>query len=625
MAFNENRFGNSLFIYLGKASLWAVCTFFISQWFAVYNFWIVVLSVALFSAPIALGRIYLSTTTQIHGLSKYRPEGILFWLKSRRFLRSALWILWALVSSFLMLVQFHTYSHVEWIAFFSVIPIFYLVFTFSERFLVRELKPYLVTSYALRWAGAITPVIMVVLFIIVNVFFGSANTYPTAQSAIDAQKNLVENMTGSALVYEAAQLLAWYNGVKEFALSRLSEFSATTAMVFTAVGLLILFFNACAMLGCLLIPAHEYRRIFNPLSNVDTPALMNPGRVALISGVVTFVALFIYVPLFAALEAWTKQNSDWIEQRKKVEAKATQFVEMIGSEYVNPGTIEKIQIAKMQALRNAEKSMAEVEIEADKAFDRLKLNVDPFLDWYYSLPAEYLRIGHLLTGNLEGYLENKLSYYLRQGDAFSGVGRTLNAALEQHKAVLEEYKKKVSEIIGANRIASVGSSIEIARKMSIQDALTPPIHEDTIRISDRLFGGLGAGAVVGTITAMITAKVISKAVGKATIKKAAQVLVKVVGGKTLSSVGGASAGAAIGAAAGSAVPIVGTAIGAAIGGIVAGVLTGVTVDKLLLMLEEAMNRDEFRQELLNSIEAARTDFKSKLQTIKPSAPASSGS
>ncbi len=619
MAAPEDRFSDSLYVFMVKATLWAVCTYFLSQWFAVYSFWIVVLSVAIFSAPIALERIYLSTTAQIHGLSKFASQGILYRLMSRRFLRSVFWILWALVSSFFMLVQFHTYNSVEWIAFFSLIPVFYLVFTLATRLLGRELKEHLVTSYALRWAGAVTPALMVVVFIFANLLFGSVDRYSTVQAAIDSQKALMENMAGSAVVYETAQLLAWYNGVKQFALSRLSEFHPTTAVIVIALGLYIIFFNGCAMLGSFLIPAREYRRLFGPVISDAEPAQLTLGRVALISGVITFVALFIYVPLFAALEMWIKQNSAWVEQRKRAEAKATRFVEMIGCEYVTPGTIEKIQLAKLNALKNAEMTMNEVEGEADKAFDRMRLNVDPFLDWYYSLPAEYLRIGHLLAGSLETYLEEKLVHYLQQGDAFASVGRTLNAALEQHKSALEEYKKKVSEIIGANRIAALHPSMEIARTMSLEAALTPPIHQDMINTTDRVFGGLGAGAVVGTITAVITGKIVSKAVGKATIKKAAQVLAKVIGGKAVGTLGGASAGAAIGAAAGSAVPVIGTAIGAAVGGIVAGLVTGVTVDKLLLMLEEAMNRDEFKKELLNSIESARSDFKHKLQSIQSAA------
>ena len=94
----------------------------------------------------------------------------------------------------------------------------------------------------------------------------------------------------------------------------------------------------------------------------------------------------------------------------------------------------------------------------------------------------------------------------------------------------------------------------------------------------------------------------------------AQALIKVTAGKAVSAMGGAAAGAATGMALGSFIPGIGTAIGAAIGGVIGGITIGLTVEKLLLMLEEAFSRDEFKRQILDAIEEERIEFEKFLNT-----------
>lgn len=59
-----------------------------------------------------------------------------------------------------------------------------------------------------------------------------------------------------------------------------------------------------------------------------------------------------------------------------------------------------------------------MEGQVDRAFDRMEQNVDGYLDWYYSLTAEYVRLAKLLTGDIEGYMEQKLSEHIQKGEAY---------------------------------------------------------------------------------------------------------------------------------------------------------------------------------------------------------------
>jgi hypothetical protein len=52
--------------------------------------------------------------------------------------------------------------------------------------------------------------------------------------------------------------------------------------------------------------------------------------------------------------------------------------------------------------------------------------------------------------------------------------------------------------------------------------------------------------------------------------------------------------------------------GTIVGGVIGGALAGVFVDKVLLKLEEAISREDFKKEILGSIRESRDKFKSEL-------------
>ena len=593
-----------------KSMGWCAFTLVMATQFATNHFWVVVLSVFLFSVPIALCGIYANTIRQIRRLHIFADRGRLFRLFSGRPLRVILWICWALVTSFFMLVQFHTYNRLEWGVFFLVIPVFWLVFSGLRKVIAREIKPYLIISMALAWSRWLCPVVMLLAYVVLTGYFGDATVYPSLADAINAKKAAVADMTGSALVQEVSQYLAFYDGVKAYSLGQLGALDALWQLALLGIVNLVVFYNACAILSCFLIPGMEYRRLFGPLSDADRPHPVSLSRIAAISAVTAFLALFIYLPLFCYIEAWVQQRPEMAEARQTAETWVIQKVEKIGDEFFKEGTILQLEKAKVEALHTVEVSLVHLEGQADRAFDRLEGNVDAYLDWYYSLVGEYSRIANLLVGELEDFMIKKLEECLQQGDAFKEVEASFNHALSNHKNAWQAYQQTIGKIMDRNRMNPEGSSFQIVQKVSLKDITEPPVLMGT---QARLVTAGGAGAAAGVVTAVVIKKIIAKIMGKNVVKLAAKALTKVVVSKTAGSAGGAGVGAAAGAAIGSVIPLVGTAGGAIIGGIIGGIVVGVSVDKLLIELEEAVNRDEFKREILSAINDARREFKAKLR------------
>ena len=241
-----------------------------------------------------------------------------------------------------------------------------------------------------------------------------------------------------------------------------------------------------------------------------------------------------------------------------------------------------------------------MEGQVDRAFDRMEQNVDGYLDWYYSLTAEYVRLAKLLTGEIETYMEQKLSEHLQKGDAYKTLTNGLAAVASTYKAVMDEYRISVAEILKTNRLGDENKQTVAVRTTALKEIYSVPLYLDAVTLTARASGG-AVGATIGAgIGAAVTAKIVSKGMFKVAAKAVAKM--------AASKMAGAGGGAIIGGVVGSVIPGAGTVVGGVIGGIVGGVL----VDATLLKLEESISRDEFKQEIVAAIREAKAEFKTKL-------------
>lgn len=594
----------ALFIFLIKTLIYAGAVYYTTNQFTIDNLGTVILGVFILSLPIILCGTYGSTVRQIRRLTIFKERGILFKIVSSRFLKSILWILWALSTSFFMLLQFHTYSEWEWFFFLLVIPFFWIVFSTCRKFIAHEIVGYMATDIALRWARFLCPILMLILY---YSFFGQFETLPNYANipeAIQDQKSRVENLAGSAITREASHFLALYDGIRIFILNHSLSQDTIGGFLLLTFSKLIVFFNACAILSCFVIPTTEFRRIVGPLTDQDIPPALSIQRIAIASAIFTLLTLFIYAPTFVYLEAWVQQKSIALnEDRTKIEKVA---VDLIGDEPFRKGTIEKLHKAKIKALPDKVAIQRDLDEKLEIGFKRLESRVDIYLDWYYSLMGEYTRISKLLIGELEEDMKRRFQEALEQGgNPFWEYEAAVSQLLTHYEDAQKAYIEKANQILHKNRLDLKGVPFDVNEQLTLLDAVNLPIHqEDFINLQHRL----GTGSAAGMITAIIVGKV----AGKSIFKLAVGALFKVVASKATGAVVSAGAGAATGAAVGSVVPGFGTAIGAVIGGIIGGIGAGIIVDKTLIELEAAISREKFKAEILAAINEARLEFKEKL-------------
>lgn len=593
--------------YLAFSASWLGFAYYFGRLIPDQQLWFALLVTFLFGLPIYFAAIYAVTIQRIYLSSQFQTLGILHWLFTRRILAYIWWLLWSVVFAFLLLFYLGSAEKQEWIIFFAAIPVFAVIYAIFFPIAAREYKPYIAVHKSLAWSRWVTSLVMALFFVLLANHTSENHQYASLAEAVVMESQKLNGTTNSILILETIRLLGFIEGLKRYALGNLYSFNDVLYLGFVFLGSLLFFYNIALGISSFMVTLSEYRRVFGPIQDTDQPPPIPPLTWAITSAFTTFFICFIY-PSAVYIDAWLRSNPETVKEIHTSQQTVIQAVEMIGDEYYKPGTVEQIELAYLDSLSQLDASISQLKKTTDTGFKQMAENVDDYLDWYYSLPGEYERIVALATGVLENWMAEKLQNYLMKENVFGPVQQSIEEALQNNQQLRTEHLQKIEQLLAENRVEPADNSqLEIVKHASLSALKDPPTHSVIVNLENRILisGGIGtAGAITGAIAGKITAKV----VGKGAIKLGAQALIKVTAGKAVSALGGAAVGAATGMAIGSVIPGIGTAIGAAVGGIIGGIAIGLSVEKLLLMLEEAFSRDEFKRQILEAIEEERIEF-----------------
>jgi hypothetical protein len=275
--------------------------------------------------------------------------------------------------------------------------------------------------------------------------------------------------------------------------------------------------------------------------------------------------------------------------------------EAVGELLCAPGTVAALARLDAGVAELLAERRGRVEAAARAGFDAMRANVAPYLDWHYSLGAEYARTGHLLIGDGAGYLDGRIRGFLEAGAPMGALEAALAQAADP--SPVEAAQAARAALLAGCRDGGLprdDAALLVTAEAPGALLLAPPVavpFEARLGLSA---GGGVAGAVVGSVMAKVAVS--------AGFKAAAAALAKVAAAKGAGLLGGVALGAGAGAAGGSAVPGLGTAVGGVVGGVLGGIGVGVAVDAALVELDEAVTRDAFEAELLGAIGAAEAEL-----------------
>lgn len=242
----------------------------------------------------------------------------------------------------------------------------------------------------------------------------------------------------------------------------------------------------------------------------------------------------------------------------------------------------------------SERFESEVTPLINASFDARLANVDSYLDWYYSLPADYERLAKLVTGSVESYASEQFEAKIEEGIDDSQIEDKLEEFSGQAEALKSEFEARLADC----ELAGVPDWL-----LTVQEMPRADLFSDSLEPTEKLLEAperFGISATAGAAGGMLGKKLVEKVLKKEFFGK--------IVGRISSALTTRVAGGAAGAAAGSIVPGIGT-----IAGFAAGTAIGIGADYGMLKLDEAQNREIYKQEIVDAIEEQRAETLAAVQ------------
>jgi hypothetical protein len=255
--------------------------------------------------------------------------------------------------------------------------------------------------------------------------------------------------------------------------------------------------------------------------------------------------------------------------------------ERIGARVYSLGTL-----AKLDAYTNVIEQG--IELRRGSACARLaelrrvaEVNVEKYLDWYWSLGAEYTRLALSVAGEVDALHEVKLGRLVTSEPRFEALVEELRNDSLYVSEVASRARNGLTDLLEQQRLVLDERQCRVVAEAGTAAGAPPSL--------DRFRERQAASAAAGVLAAALAGTLAKRAVGRASVQAAGR-----VAAKAATRGAGRAGSAAAGAAAGSVVPGVGT-----VAGLVVGTLGA---DMALLAVEEALMRPEMKRQLLADVD-----------------------
>lgn len=544
----------------------------------------ILLTMVLFAIPASISCAYHITIQKTIRSLTFTSNGVIGTFNSGRLFTIIRVILCSLVGSVVIICSILTINSVD----FFVICIGVVVFPFIYKFVFSKIRQeaslWVCYNCSLTWTKRIVICIIVAIeFLLAYLGFYDLPVYPDLQTALDARDI---PGTSSAFINYIIGISSILSATKKYFLSCIAHTQGGIfEFLLSSLACVATFYYYIVAIRVLFIPVSEIRRIFisKCIPSFDIPKI-KPITIFIYSFVLS-ISIFLFVYTVAYMDR-ALQDETIATIASSVEKKAENVaIEMDGAFYKGEfvKTYRYINAEYSRRIENIDKQLlASHEIMCRK----MEGNVDKFLDWYYSLTAEYLRLFNVLSGTADEFMREKFKEHLEDGFDFGWV----YDKIQEREALQAEWRSKLQYMKQQYMISAEGAKSKTIVRLS-PDFLQLTPSREFVNWHTRM----GTGAVSG-ITAGIAAKALSKSTGKLAVSA----LAKALASKGVGLGASVLAGAGTGAATGSVVPGFGTVAGG-VAGVVGGAAIWVLTDSALLFAEEKISREDFRQELLASV------------------------
>lgn len=549
----------------------------------------IALAWAVLSAASALGLVYCAVIKKTHNRAKYREGGMPHKLNEGRILRMIGAFILAAACMAGLILESPKWGVGEWVLVAAAIPAYAAVLVVVLRKLGREYEaPYRAAS-AIKWSSVIVAVLLCVAYAAISLL-EPATTYGSAAEAFMAAQQPFES-SPSALMSEAGLLASLADGLAAYGMSEAAGMAFPLYVICRIALVAGAFFSVANLLGVCSLERVELRRVFAPLGTPDAPSARKPvvKKYAAAAAVlpVCLCAAFLGAN-FAVEQAAQTEEFTAAEGFVRDQAGMAAFV-LDGKFYEQQAVAELIAEAREKSETLYADAREKLVPLINASYDARVANVDSYLDWYYSLPADYERLATMITGTAESFVAEQFQNQIVQGIDDSQLEAEFDSLVEQ----ASQLKAGIEQELAGYELSGVPEWLVTTKELLADDFLSQPL-EPTEKLMDA-----GARIGIGTATGVVGGVLAKTLVGKAMTKQFCSKVVTKISSMAASRAAGGVVGGALGT--------IGGPLGT-VAGVAAGTALGVGVDYVLLNIDEMQNRETYKQEIIATIEEERAEM-----------------
>ena len=535
----------------------------------------------------ATGAAYHGTMKRISMMHRYQQGGIGVRMRRGRIvtLLGAFIVAFVFVGS--MFFSMAKWSAVEWLI-IACGPILLLpAMLISDRIVQREFNPAYRTDGSVPITTIVLGLMLTTLYIPALIIAGGLGAPESAAKAV-ADAAAVFADSPSALLCVAGKLNALADGMTAYMLGQTAEGSAWLYVALKVALAAMAFFGYAGLIAALTIDKDEFLRIFARVGE-DAERAAAPkvvwGWAALAAALpLALVAIF---PFIDGTVGEIAKSEPYTKAEAFVRDQVSCFVIVIDGKFYDPAAVRELAdeaTARYEAL--SAETRGRLTEAINTICDRQIANVDGYLDWYYSLPADYARLAQVITGTIEESMQEQLTQRLNEGIDTSQLTELMDGFAAQTDAIRQEFE------IGLTQCEVTGIPewlLTPTEQLSSATRLAPPEPaQQLLEFRERTVVSAGAGVAGG----ILVKKAVEKIVASESFQQLTEQLMKAIGRSSTVKLITTAAGTAI-------APVAGTA---------AGIGISIAVDYLFLKADEALNRDAYREDIVASIEEGRTEL-----------------
>jgi len=242
-----------------------------------------------------------------------------------------------------------------------------------------------------------------------------------------------------------------------------------------------------------------------------------------------------------------------------------------------------------------------IDTQVNQAFAHAVNGVDAYLDWYFTVYGEWQRLLTVVGGDISKLMQEKMTSLILKDSGFEHAIHMAQGNISSQ--VTQQFTQATTHMMAMTKQQVEIHPCAMDQKM---DVALPSLSRDMNRIALTASTTAAAGAAIGMgATAAITSKLAATASVKLAVKILTKAAAKTVV-KTASGTAGAGLGAMVGLSCGPAV-IFCSGVGALVG------FFG--VDALFMEGDELLNRQDMRNDMIQSLIAQRNQIKAQQKAL----------